>query len=686
VAARRRARICGGFALALLALAAGAKAVVGAAPVTASWTTFGNATQRTGVAAAAPTNLHRRFVLPVDGRITSQVLASRGVFYAATTAGEVVAFTADGFVLWRDDVGQLAQTCPQLDGYGIVGTGVIDTAARTLYVADSFGRLHALDVADGVERKGWPVRVFTDFRRELVWGALTLAGGSVYVPTASYCDAPSIGGIRRVDIGTRQVSTWIGVPEDEGGGGGVWGWGGAAYSPHDGALFAVTANAFPGGSNSGDNFSESAGYGEHLVQLAPDLTVEAASHPAGITDGVDLDFVGSPVVFSRAGCGELVVAADKDDQVYAWRAGDVAAGPIWTLRLEPYDFRDPFLSQLAWSSKLSSLYAVTGTQLVRGSIGANCSAHVVWTRQLGTHTENGSPTIAGKIVWFAVNGTPKLVAYDGQSGKRIFYAPLGGETVEAPTVTGNRVVVGTMSGLVDGFSFGGAPTAAVKARSRASWVGKRYGWQVRPTGVYATENAGRSWRRIFTGTPLAALRLSRTGGLISIASGPGRCMCTTRQLFTTNDGVSWRPTSTLGSRFALGGGHVYSWAGGTLRMLGPLTTRSTARLSSTAVASFADGSISDVEAIPGGVVALVSNRVNGEGWDTNPRVVLADGVAAQTVTLPMERGRILVDRVDVEWPKLTVVGTDYVVNPVRDATWVSEDGGAVWSTSTTTAN
>jgi hypothetical protein len=30
-------------------------------------------------------------------------------------------------------------------------------------------------------------------------------------------------------------------------------------------------------------------------------------------------------VLDRAGCGELVVAADKDDDLYAWHADDVGA-------------------------------------------------------------------------------------------------------------------------------------------------------------------------------------------------------------------------------------------------------------------------------------------------------------------------------------------------------------------------
>src|SRR5262249_44698777 len=188
--------------------------------------------------------------------------------------------------------------------------------------------LHALDLATGAERPGWPIRVVGDFRRQLVWGALTLADGAVYVPTASYCDSPSMGGVYRVDLASQEVSTWFSVPQSEGGGGGVWGWGGTAYSADDDALYALTANAFAGGPNTGDNFSESVGYGEHLVKLAPDLTVDDASHPDDLDTPGDLDFVGSPVLLDRPGCGELVVGADKNDVVYAWRADAIADGPI----------------------------------------------------------------------------------------------------------------------------------------------------------------------------------------------------------------------------------------------------------------------------------------------------------------------------------------------------------------------
>ena len=114
-------------------------------------------------------------------------------------------------------------------------------------------------------------------------------------------------------------------------------------------------------------------------------------------------------------------------------------------------------------------------------------------------------------------------------------------------------------------------------------------------------------------------------------------------------------------------------------MLASLPRRITsARLASTTIAALADGTIRDVEPIPGGVAALVSSRVRGQGWDTAPRVLLAKGATVQTLTLPTARGRLLAQGLTVAWPKLTVSATDFVANPARAAVWNTPDGGATW--------
>ena len=436
----------------LLCCLSSSGAVGAAAP---AWTTFGAGPARLGEAPApaSSSRVGRRFVLPLPGRITAQVLAADGVFVAATTNGDVVGLDRNGFVLWHDRLGQLANSCPQLNGYGVVSTGVIDPSSLTVYVMDGFGRLHALALGTGVERSGWPVRVFGDFDRELDWGALTLAAGSVYVPTAAYCDQPGTpGGIYRVDLASRGVTRWLAVPLDRGGGGGPWGWGGLAYDPAANSLFAGSSGAFSGGSNTGSAFTETAGFGERLIEFSTGLQIQSSSHPAGLPDRMDLDFVGSPLLVPGTSCGPMIVAATKNDTVYGWRRDAVAAGWAWKVAVEPYAVADPFVSQLAWSTATSSVYAVTGTELVRIKIGANCSASIVWRKPLGTHTENGSPTVAGNVVWFANNGTQKLVGYNATTGARVFSAPLGGTTLEAPAIVGGRLLIGTFTGLVEGFT------------------------------------------------------------------------------------------------------------------------------------------------------------------------------------------------------------------------------------------
>ena len=655
----------------------------GGAGTTPSWTTYGASTTRTGTAAssASVTHLARRFVVPLTAGITAQVLEANGTFVAATTGGDIVAFGADGFVSWHVHVGQLAHSCQQLNGYGVVGTGVIDQSTGTYYVADAFGRLHAFSLTTGVERTGWPVRVFTDFDRELDWGALTLAAGAVYVPTAAYCDQPGTpGGIYRVDLQSRSVTHWLAVPLDQGGGGGPWGWGGLAYDPAQG-LFAGTSGAFSAGSNVGASFTETAGNGDRLLQLSTDLKIQASSHPAGLPDGQDLDFVGSPLlVGSTTSCGRLVVAATKNDTVYGWRESDLAAGWAWKVPIEPYAANDPFVAQLAWSPSTSSIYAVTGTELVRISIGAGCTASVAWRRPLGAHTENGSPTVAGTVVWFANNGTQQLVGYDTTTGKRVQAVPLGGTTLEAPTIVGGRLVVGTFDGIVEGFSTGRGGPATQALRAPIVWGSASAGWQSRSDGVYATGDGGKHWAKIYPHPALAILPTSATSGVLATGFAPGTCMCATRQLWTTDGGRTWHDTKTLSSAFAGSGGNVYSWQNATLRLLAPLPRTATGdRLAAGVVATAAGGTIVAAAPVAGGLVALVSNRVAGQGWDNAPRVIVAHGATARVVTLPRQPGSPLVTSITARGARVAVTATDFTQQPARTLSWSSTDSGSTWT-------
>lgn len=638
-----------------------------------------------GYTPIAVSGLSRSFVLPVSGRITGQVLAADGLFFVTSNAGDVVAFDRNGFVRWRANVGQLAHDCQQLDGYGIVGTGVIDQASHTLYVADAFGRLHALALSSGIERAGWPIRLYPTFMQELDWGALTLAGGSVYVPTAAYCDTPlTLGGVDAVDLASNAVTTWRVVPKEDGGGGGPWGWGGLAFDPDSQSLFAATSGAFSGGSNRGASFTETAGLGDRLVELSPDLAVQASSHPPTLPDTQDLDFVGSPLLVETPACGKLVIAATKDDTVYGWSQDAIASGPLWTVPIEPYEIANPFVGQLAWSPKTSSVYAVTGTQFVRIAIDGSCGASIAWRRPLGTDSENGSPTVAGNTVWFADNGRKALVGYNVTTGAKVFQAALGGITVQAPTVVRGRVVVGTFDGIVDGFATPSAnadPPSSPSPRS-TSWADAAHGWQRRDDGVYATTNGGRSWRRIYPYPALAAALVASGAGVISTGSVPGTCMCAARRLWTTNNGASWHDAGILTDSFRSANGRIYFWEEGALRLLQPLPRTASQRLGAATLTTVTDGVIVDAARIPNGIVALVSSRTEGQGWDNTPRVVVASPDGATIVSLPRQPGRLLAQTIRLTGGALTVTATDYTVQPPSTTTWTSPDNGTTWAATT----
>jgi hypothetical protein len=650
------------------------------------WTTYGGAPGRTGFASDAlvPQSVKPSFVLPIRGRVISQVLAARNVptpgvttLYVATTAGYVYAVSETGYVRWRVDLGQLANTCGQLDGYGVGGTPVIDPASGTLYVADALGRLHALDLVTGVERAGWPVTVYSDPAQELVWGALAFARGRVYVPTGSYCDlGPFVGKVIAVDVASRQVSTWNVVPPELGGGGAVWGWGGVAYSSALDRLFVVTGNAFAGGTNVGPDFSEAAGFGESLVALTPDLGVLAASHPSSVNQPLDLDFVGSPVVVDRPGCGELVVGADKNAQVFAWRGADVGAGPLWTIDLERFDPDNPVLSQLAYDPDRSALYAVTGARLVRIDVHPACSAAVRWTRELGTDSLNGSPIVAGGVVWFALSGTPALLGVEPDSGRNLASLPLPGLTVTAPTVLDGRIFVGTFTGQLVGFASSSArPVAAGPpapgAPGHSSWLDGRRGWVSRETGVWSTDDGGRHWRRIFAQPAAEVVRTSMRVGVIRVAAVARGCACA-YDLWTKDGGRHWTPTRAIAGGLTGRGGSLYWVAGGgtTIQEVAPWPPARDIR--SRTIASV-DGTVVSLTLVQGGVAALIRNSTTGA-----VSVVVLHGDDKQAVSLPAPPGSLIGASLSASGDGVVVDGTVFSAGSTERVRWASGDGDDHW--------
>ena len=688
-------RLVCSIAFVLPLLAGGAAGAQG----TAGWVSYGNDAARISFTDASlnPPSVRPAWFTPISGRVSSQALVAQDVpaagqktVYVATTRGIVYALAENGYVRWRVDLGQLERVCQQIDGYGVTGTPAIDLGTHALYVADAFGRVHALDLATGAEHAGWPVSVYSDFRRELVWGALTIVDGSIYLGTGSYCDRKMVGKVIRVELATRNVSRWVAVPTRLGGGGSVWGWGGLAYSASRDSLYAVTGNAFEGGTNTGKRFREYAGYGEQIVELGPDLRVRGSNHPRDIRKKEDLDFVGSPVLFQRAACGQLAAALNKNGFLYVWRLGRLGAGPLVTLRLSKPTLAAPLLTQAAYSPRTGALYVSTPSRLVRVDLDRRCRGRVKWGRKVGSGLFNGSPTLAGDTVWLVENAFEgsALVGVRAGNGVVKYRAKLAGPAYVAPTVVGDRIYVPTYNGGLQSFGLASALQRRTGAADNGlaeyhSAADGSHRWLSREDGVYATDNGGVTWRPIYPRSASRVAQVSATSGMIAVGDRSSACGCRQVRYWTADGGATWaRTRKAVGTGFAAANGTLWWWRGGTLYRAaawppGPGGLKGVK-------AASVKGAILDVAGLPGGVAALVTKRVGGLGYDRVPRVLLGNTSTLRQRTLPGVGGDVLLRSLEVKWPEIRVRGFDVTAFTRREegsVEWLSADGGASWTVS-----
>lgn len=437
-------------------------ALVGAAPAPAApvsgWLSFGNDPSRSGFtehALANPAAPVELWSARLEGRVVGQPIIVRDVpepgrktVYLGTSHGLFYAYDDNGFERAHVQLGRMTlEGCDWLpDGeYGITGTPVVDPATATLYVADARGQLHALDLVSLAQRDGWPIRLYRDFEQRLVWGASTIVGQTLYVPTGGLCGRAS-GKLFAVDLRSREVSSWQAVPQRLGGGGGIWGWGGPVYDRRTDSLLVATGNALPYGQNTGKKFNEAAGYAVHLVRLSLDLDVLAANAPVSYREPLDLDMTGSPIVVRAAGCPVLVAAENKNGVLYTWRLAAIDEGVVQSVRLG-----DALNGQPAWSPRTRSLYVVGHDRLHRLRLTKRCELRPVWTVPLGVDSVNGAPTVAGDVVWFPVSDGLAIWGVDARSGDVLARLSMGSNVYGAPAVLDGRLYAGSFTGIVKVF-------------------------------------------------------------------------------------------------------------------------------------------------------------------------------------------------------------------------------------------
>ena len=167
----------------------------------------------------------------------------QGRFFVATLSNAVYALDeTTGAVIWMHSIG--------MGGHGIIGSPVIDAGTRAIFVAaDPPGHhiIDALSIDTGDELPGWPVDVSklssggVNFNSpdQNQRGALSLVGGTLYVPYGGYYgDGGNYRGwVVAVDVkNPANAAGWATSGQQEG----IWAPGGLASDGN--GVFAVTGN------------------------------------------------------------------------------------------------------------------------------------------------------------------------------------------------------------------------------------------------------------------------------------------------------------------------------------------------------------------------------------------------------------------------------------------------------------
>jgi hypothetical protein len=432
-----RARGLSLLGVVLALVLAGVAAATGPAALAAAgheWTRFGvdaartNATAAaTGVSVASLSHLRRQRVTLPGTADSSAVYASgvtvgtakHDVFVVTTTYGRTVAIDAgSGHTLWRF-------TPPGYAGWAgsaqiTTASPLIDASAGVVYAASPDGRVHALELANGRERSGWPVTVSRDPTHEKIASALNLSRGLLLVTTGGYIgDAPPYQGhVVTIHAGTGRIShVWnslcsgrhrLLVPRTCGASdSAIWGRGGAVVEPDSGRLLVATGNAPWDGKQD---------WGDSVLELTPDASRLLQSYTPSSQERLnssDADLgSASPALLP----GGLVLQGGKDGTFRLLSLTHLNGRDRRLGRLggELQDVRTPggavvLTAPAVWSAGGRTLVAVandSGTALYRLR---NRKLALVWTNG----TAGTSPVEAGGL----------LYVYDPHGGGLNVYRP-----------------------------------------------------------------------------------------------------------------------------------------------------------------------------------------------------------------------------------------------------------------------
>ena len=417
----------------------------------------GFAADETSITAANVHQLKQRWQVAGKATISDQATLADGFLYWGSWDGyEHASDAGTGEELWRTYLGQETKPDCAPPHVGIGSTPAIGSvqldgqATQLLFVGGGDGSVYALRAKTG--EIVWSRNFGSPKQGWFIWSSPALYHGSVYIGIASIGSCPLVrGALVKLKATTGAIEARFDTVDKGCIGASIWS--SPAIDTSTGLVYAATGNQ-GGACTSREPLAQS------MLQFrASDLKLEQSWRVPKDELAPDGDFGATPTLFTGTIDGKqtkLVGAVNKNGIYYAFRRGDVAAGPVWqTSKLSIYPVS---VASSAWDGHhlyVASVQTKIGGRSCTASIRAidPSTGKFAWQKCApGGDAEAGLLAIPGVV--FEAAGS-NLYGLSSSSGATLFKFHAYNWFYAPAMVAGGTLYIGNTDGRLYAFSIGG---------------------------------------------------------------------------------------------------------------------------------------------------------------------------------------------------------------------------------------
>jgi polyvinyl alcohol dehydrogenase (cytochrome) len=285
----------------------------------------------TDINSTTAASLTRSWMAHAGGSISSEPVVVDGMIYWGSWDGYEHATSVDGRERWSTYLGKVSSPgCyPPIVGVASTATTVPVMIKGVQTLVDLVGggdaHFYALNAKTG--KILWATSLGSA-PGTFIWGSPVVYQDDIYIGTASVGECPGTAGhFFKLDSATGAIEHDLDLVPDGCLGVGVWS--SPTIDPGAGELYLTTSNASTCG--------ETEQYAMSMVELHADTLTIVGSWQVPDAEAVaDGDFGSTPTLFKANVDGVsrgLVGAVNKNGIFYAFRRGEVSAGPLWRARI-----------------------------------------------------------------------------------------------------------------------------------------------------------------------------------------------------------------------------------------------------------------------------------------------------------------------------------------------------------------